>query len=133
MSDAFNTMCEVFRARGEPTRRIEGEQALAMKVRSANGGFECYAGLYEAEQLFTFQSFVDGPCPEPRRAAMQELLTRANFGMFVGAFELDLDDGEIRFKTAVDFRGDRLSAALVRNAVETNWLTMTRHLPAMTF
>ncbi len=131
MSDAFEVMCEFFHARGVPVRRVEGEEALAMKVRSANGAFQCYAGLVEAEQLFYFQSFVDEVCPQPLRVAMTELLTRANYGMFVGAFEFDLDDGEVRFKTAVDFRDDRLSVALVRNAVETNWITMTRYLRAI--
>jgi hypothetical protein len=44
----------------------------------------------------------------------------ANYDMIIGNFELDLRDGEVRYKTSIDFEGDRLSFAYINNLVYTN-------------
>ena len=41
---------------------------------------------------------------EDSMAEMAEFLHRANYGMFFGCFELDFDDGEIRFRTSFNCR-----------------------------
>jgi tetratricopeptide (TPR) repeat protein len=51
------------------------------------------------------------------RAEVNELVTRANFGMGDGNFEMDLDEGSVRFKIALDFSGIPLSPLLVRNMI----------------
>jgi hypothetical protein len=38
--------------------------------------------------------------PEERRTAVALLLARINYGLIIGNFELDLDDGEVRFKAS---------------------------------
>jgi hypothetical protein len=39
--------------------------------------------------------------PEDRRTAVAETITRANFGMCLGAFEMDMSDGRLMFKSAM--------------------------------
>ena len=36
--------------------------------------------------------------PEKQRPAMAEALTRANYSLFIGCFEMDLSDGELQFR-----------------------------------
>ena len=43
--------------------------------------------------------------PEARRQAVMELITRANYKMTVGNFEMDFGDGEIRFRMSLDLVG----------------------------
>ena len=50
-------------------------------------------------------------------AQVAEYLTRANFGLRNGNFELDYSDGEIRYKTFVDCEDLLPSAAVLRDAV----------------
>ncbi len=69
--------------------------------------------------------------PLERRAAAMEFLTRANFGLRMGHFEFDLEDGEVRYKTSIDVEGDRLTPALVRRLVRPNLVTMDRYLPGL--
>ena len=49
-------------------------------------------------------------CPihaeEEKRDDMAEFLTRANYGLSLGDFEMDYDDGEIQYKMALDLEGD---------------------------
>ena len=62
---------------------------------------------------------------------MAEFITRANYGMIVGSFEMDYGDGEVRYKTSIDVEGDRLSLGLVRQLVYINVLMMDRYLPGI--
>ncbi|HVK66479.1 MAG TPA: tetratricopeptide repeat protein [Polyangium sp.] len=49
------------------------------------------------------------------RAELAEFVTRANFGMGDGNFEMDFDDGSVRFKIALDYTEEPLSPLLLRN------------------
>ena len=69
--------------------------------------------------------------PGERMAAVAEFITRANYGLIIGNFELDFSDGEIRYKTSLDVEGDRLSQALIKQLVYTNVLTMDQYLPGI--
>ena len=46
--------------------------------------------------------------PEEMRVPMAEFLTRANYGLRIGNFEMDFEDGEVRYKSSVDFEGIEL-------------------------
>ena len=45
--------------------------------------------------------------------AIAEFLTRTNYSMIIGNFELDFADGEIRYKTSIDVQGDFLRFELI--------------------
>ena len=58
--------------------------------------------LDEAYILYAVSSVQAGP---DRRQAMAEFICRANYGLLAnGNFELDMDDGEIRYKVFIDCR-----------------------------
>lgn len=48
------------------------------------------------------------PDDNEKMARMAEFICRANYGLRNGSFELDMDDGEIRYKTYVNCRGDMI-------------------------
>ena len=57
-------------------------------------------------------------------AAMAEFICRANYGLVNGNFELDMSDGEIRFKCFVDCDNITPSTEVIRNSI---------HYPAAMF
>lgn len=57
-------------------------------------------------------------------AAMAEFVCRANYGLKNGNFELDMRDGEVRFKCFVDCEGITPSKDMVQNSI---------HCPAVMF
>jgi hypothetical protein len=65
------------------------------------------------------------------KVAMAEFLTRANFGLAVGNFEMDWESGAIRCKTSLDIEGTQLNEALVEGLVNANLITSERYLPGM--
>ena len=104
---------------------------LQLAFQGEKGRWNCYARIYEAEKQFIFYSIFPVAVPEEDRMLMAEFLTKANYGMIVGNFELDLTDGELRYKTSIDVEGDRLTLALVRSLVYANVTIMDRYLPGI--
>jgi hypothetical protein len=60
-----------------------------------------------------------------RRGLLGEWLVTENYDIAVGAFEMDGEDGEVRFRTAIDTTGDRLTDALFERLLVANLAEMT--------
>lgn len=61
-----------------------------------------------------------------------EFITRANYGMNIGNFEMDFNDGEIRFKTAVLCSDTIPTYDQVKDCIYLNVITLERYCDAMT-
>jgi hypothetical protein len=68
--------------------------------------------------------------PPEQRPGVMELVTRLNFGLVIGCFELDVDDGELRFRASVDLEGSSQEPALLKNLVFAAAASFGRYLPA---
>lgn len=66
-----------------------------------------------------------------KRPAVAEFLTRANYGLALGNFELDLDDGEINFKTILQAPATVLNTALLRPYLLIGVETINHYLPGL--
>lgn len=83
--------------------------------------------LEEYQQLLVYSVCGNKP-PVEKFGVMQEFLTRANFGLKLGNFEFDLQDGEIRFKTSIQFAGEVSPDAMIEQYLLINVMTMERYL-----
>ncbi|MDI3283127.1 YbjN domain-containing protein [Polyangium sp. 15x6] len=70
----------------------------------------------ELERVVVYVMF-EPKAKKELRTELAEFVTRANFGMGDGNFEMDFDDGSVRFKVALDYTDEPLSALLVRNMI----------------
>ncbi|MBD1867171.1 YbjN domain-containing protein [Cyanobacteria bacterium FACHB-471] len=111
--------------------KLKGQPVLRVAFQGDNGEWSCYAKVREEQQQFIFYSICPIATPEDKRQAIAEFLTRANYGMTIGNFELDFNDGEIRYKTSIDVEGDRLTFALIKRLVYTNVMMMDEYLPGI--
>jgi len=101
--------------------------------------WSCIAQAVESQKLALFYSVIVDAVPLERRAEATVLVTRANYGMLDGAFELDLDGGELRFRTSVSFgsldddafTGGGLAESLFGGSVISNVLTADRYFEAI--
>ncbi|MBB4638538.1 YbjN domain-containing protein [Longimicrobium terrae] len=100
---------------------------------SIHGKHAVYTIFFFAnEDSRVLRSYVRCPflVPEEQRAPMAEALTRANYGLPLGNFEMDYSDGEVRFKTSVDVEGGRLVPLMVRNMLGASLAVCDRYYPA---
>jgi hypothetical protein len=107
------------------------EPSLLLAFRGENGEWNCYARLIEEDKQFLFHSILPIQVPENKRTDVAEFIARANFGMAIGNFELDFSDGEINYKTSIDFEGSQLNFDLIRSLVYTNVMMMDEYLPGI--
>ena len=62
---------------------------------------------------------------------ISELLTRANYGLNIGNFEMDFSDGEVRYKTSINVEGGQLTTTIVKKLVYANVLTLDKYFPSI--
>ena len=127
----FEAVINFFETDDWPFSLIEGEPVLETVFQGQNGKLSCYAKAREEQRQFVFYSICPINVPENKRLAVAEFITRANYGMVIGNFELDFTDGEIRYKTSIDVEGDRLSFALIKTLVYANVTMMDEYLPGI--
>ncbi len=131
MGAIFDAMVDFFRADNWSFSQVEGKPVLWMDFAGKNGRWTCFAREDEERQIFLFHSYLPVKAPEDKRPVLADMLTRANYGLYIGNFELDFNDGEVRFKTSLDVENDRLSHALTKGAVYANVSIMDKYLPGI--
>jgi hypothetical protein len=109
----------------------EEHHSYRMSYNGANGDLRCYATVRVALEQFIFYAVAGVRVPEERRVAVAEFLTRANYGLRIGNFELDFADGEVRYKSSLDFEGEQLSDNLIRHAIYPAVEVMDKYLPGL--
>jgi hypothetical protein len=127
----FNAMIEFFEEDEWDFTWLEDMPVLSMNFSGRSGKWICYAQAREDQEQFVFYSVCPVNVPEDRRPVVAEYITRANYGMIIGNFEMDYVDGEVRYKTSIDVEGANLLAPLVKQLVYANVVTMDRYLPGI--
>jgi hypothetical protein len=127
----YDTMLQFFTDDDWKISQADGHRAMRMGIAGENGHWNCIASADEEKRQFVFYSLMESKAPEKRRAAVAEYVTRANYGLVLGNFEMDYSDGEVRYKTSIDVEGGVLTGPMIRTAVYANVFTMDRYLPGL--
>lgn len=85
----------------------EGEWATFIDVRD------------QPPRLAIYSVYPDNAAPAAR-GELATLITRINHGMYIGNFELDLDDGAVRCKTSLELADVELTRALFDRLLAVN-------------
>lgn len=131
MTELFETVQKFFTDDEWYFMQLDNQTILQMGFQGRNGKWSCYAQVNDEQKLFFFYSVCPVNVPEDKRPLIAEFITRANYGIKIGNFELDFDDGEVRYKTSIDVENDDLTPALISNHVYANIWTMDRYLPGI--
>jgi hypothetical protein len=131
MGQILDIVAQFFKEDDWPYSQLEGKTVLRTGFSGENGQWSCFAQALEDRYQFVFYSLLPNKAPEERRPAMAEFLTRANYGMILGNFEMDFSDGEIRYKTSIDVEDDDLTPALLKQLLYANVMTMDRYWPGI--
>lgn len=111
--------------------QIEGKNVLLFGIDGKNGNFQCIADLIEEEKRFIFFSIYGANTPLDKRQLMLELLNALNYRLFFGNFEMDLENGEIRFRTSILFNNIELNQNFIEELIMINIITMDKGLPSI--
>jgi len=78
-----------------------------------------FAAIAPDSQRFVFYINLGVNVEPAQRDEMSRLITRVNWRLMVGSYDMDFDDGHVRFRMAIDFHDGELTENLMRNAILT--------------
>lgn len=102
----YDSMAAFFKKDDWPATQVEGQTAMSMNFQGQNGRWGCLARVDQEKELVLFYSYCPVKAPEDKRPILADFLTRANYGLYIGNFEMDFNDGEVRYKTSIDVEGN---------------------------
>lgn len=126
MSEIFDEVKAFFAYEDWPVQVSPSERLLETQFKGDEGQWACFAQANEEAHQFVFYSVCPTHVPSARRATMAEFISRANFGLMIGNFELNFDDGEVRYKTSLDVEDTDINFNLIKNLVYAN-ITLMNH------
>lgn len=130
-SQAFATLGQFLEDDEWYPQQLEDKTIYRMGFSGKNGQLTCYAQIQVDLEQFLFYAVAPVKVPEETRMAAAEFITRANYGLRIGNFEMDWSDGEIRYKSSLDFEGAVLTPELIRNAIYPAAQTLDHYLPGL--
>ncbi|HIJ80291.1 MAG TPA: hypothetical protein HPP76_01120 [Desulfuromonadales bacterium] len=121
---------EALRAENWNFHRDADAPVLRTGANGKNSDFKAVFVVREEHDSLFFYVEIAPKVPDGRRKEAADFLTRANFGIGIGNFEMDMENGEVRYKISIDMEGGVLSHAMVNNIIRTGFSTTDRYFPA---
>ena len=114
-----------------PYSTLENQTIAKTSFQGKNGEFNCFIQAREEQEHMVMYSVLPVFAPPGRRDEVAQFITRANYGMMIGNYELDYEDGEVRYKTSLDLEDVPEIGLLLRNMIYANVLTMDKYMPGL--
>jgi hypothetical protein len=131
VAQLFAAVTQFFEEDGWPYEQLEEAPVLVMECEGENGHWHCLAEVREEAAQFLFYSLCPYDIPDEALLPIEQFINRANFGLIIGNFEIDTDEGDMRYKTSIDVSGSQLDMALIHHLVYANVISMDRYLPGI--
>lgn len=109
------------------------DDLLFCNLQGENGRWRFYVQGEPDGERVAFYSALDASVPGSRRSEVAELITRTNYSLWIGNFELDLSDGDVRFRTSIDATEslESLTPKVVEHLAYANVATFDAFYPAL--
>jgi hypothetical protein len=105
------------------------------KLKGLTGGkglqWHWSAGASQDNRYLVFFAYSPAYVRPDKRAAVAEYLTRANWGLYFGNFEMDWTDGQVCFRTSIALGKTGASVQALERLVWSNGALMERYLPGL--
>jgi hypothetical protein len=119
-------VCETLVLKGLRPVAVKGLSAIVVTHTSKRGSWPVVARVDEVEERLVLYSILFAVEPA-RRDAAREYIGRANWGLPTGAFEMDPDSGDVRFRTGFDATGIQITPELLNAMWTANVLVTGRY------
>jgi hypothetical protein len=100
-----NMIDSMLTEKGIQFQRIDEEDRAIYRAAFCleNGKVEIVIDVQDLTNKILMFAMCPINAPQAKRAAIADFITRANFGHYLGCFEMDFQDGDIRYKCCLSF------------------------------
>ena len=109
----------------------DGPEILRGLANGDNNQWHWNAQCCANGSFLGFYAYCPQRVPPHRLTAVAEYLTRANFGLLFGKFEMNWPEGQVRLHTVVPILPSGVSVKAMEHLVHFNGLLMDRYLPGL--
>ena len=128
---AFETLGQFLKEDEWYPQQLEDKPIYRVGFSGKNGQLTCFAQIRVDLEQFLFYAVAPVKVPEEQRVAAAEFITRANYGLRIGNLEMDFRDGEVRYKSSLDFEGETLTPQFIKMAIYPAVQTLDHYLPGL--
>ncbi|WP_124949519.1 YbjN domain-containing protein [Sulfuriferula thiophila] len=115
-----------------PATRVPNLPVINLPIENEDGKLNMFIHSHEeAHRVFVYTRPQDLLVPIERIGALADFLTRANYGLPLGNFEIDMNDGEMNFKNSLDISDGVLTTKMVQTLIVFSLECMNRYLPGI--
>ena len=131
MNAAYDKLCEHLTNQNVGFWSRSEDLSICTDFRGEVGTYRIFARIDADDSLF--QVFGHSPVrvPPGSRPAIAEAVARINCGLKVGKFEMDCDEGELRFQAAQILPDDDLDEQTIQRLIGTTMSMLNIYLPAV--
>ena len=126
----FQSLQAVLDELGWPHEEAEPGRVIQTLFAAERAQYNCYIHLLAERRQILCYSVYPRHVPPDRIHAVAECVARANWDLIWGNFELNLDNGGLRFKTSLTLGKADLQPALLRPLTLGNVSGMFRFQPS---
>jgi hypothetical protein len=112
-------------------KKIDQKPVIRAGFRGEHGTWVCYATVEEDHRRILFHSYMGMNIPFEYRAQVVEYLNRVNYCLALGNFEMDMETGDVRFRTSLEAPEGDLGLAFIRAMAYGNVHTMDHYFPGI--
>lgn len=106
-----------------------GETRFFTLIPRKKGEFLGISRVREDHNGYVFSTYYDVKVPESKRQKVAAFLRQVNDGLTVGKFEMNMEDGEVCFRTGVAMTDHPLTSAEIDRFVQSGLATAEHYLP----
>lgn len=110
-------------------RTSDSQQSHHLSLQMKNKQIECgyLFRVQEANNLLAVYGILPFLIPESHQSAAMLLITQINYDMLIGNLEMDINDGELRYKNAIDIEAvgidDHIMEHLLQSVIAMTTVT----------
>ncbi|MCE5387245.1 MAG: YbjN domain-containing protein [Acidithiobacillus sp.] len=128
----LETAQALFVALGWNARILQDYPVLTCAVAVPNGSLDVFCHVHaELQRILFYVRPQNLEIPSERMPQVAEFLTRANYGLPIGNFEMDWEDGEINCKSSVQLPLQCLDTATLQPYLLAAVETVNHYLPGL--
>ena len=128
-TQAFTEVKSFLDERNLSYEQVEDKLIYRIKYPAKFMPLTCFAQVAPEWGHFLFYVLIPIKVTESLRLVIAEYLTRVNYGLCVGNFEMDFEDGELHYKSVISFKNESLTQNWIRNAIVPAINTVDKYSP----
>lgn len=128
---AFQQLTQVMDEQEYTYQQRGDEETITADFKTQVAAYHIVMKVEAEFEMFQIFGYAPVVMPEGSRRAIAEAVARANYGLRIGKFELDMNDGELRYHIAHILTEGNLDPVVADRCIDTTMAMLDRYFPAM--